>query len=565
MSNRLIRIRKLNEDSMAENETLKAVGAKPASSNAAAPNPTPAGVARAPMTELETLVRARYPLIYVVSWEEQRVAEEVAKVAERLGKRVFEWSATNGLVPYGTSAQSQKHKDTATTDPLIAMDTISSYVEPALYIFKDLHPFLKDSNIAIVRRMREMASTLKNTYKTIILVSPTFSIPCDLEKDVTVLDFELPAEKEFTALLGRIVEEVKANPKLDVSQVPKVREQIVHSLMGLTLSEGENVLAKALVRHHGLSEKSVAVILSEKEQIIRKNGLLEYYAANEDMSSVGGLDELKNWLQKRTVAFTDQARQFGLPAPKGVLLLGVQGCGKSLMAKAVSNIWKLPLLRFDVGKVFGSLVGSSEENVRRAIRVAESVSPVVFWVDEIDKAFRGSQGSSASTDGGTSARVFGTFLTWLNEKKRPVFVVATANDVTLLPPELLRKGRFDEIFFVDLPAAEERKEIFRVHLTKRKFNLEKFDLAKAAEVSDGFSGAEIEEAIVSAMFDAFYEKQNLTTERIITAVTQTVPLSKTMSEKMIELRKWATGRARSASREKYVSAHDQQNSQKENV
>jgi len=550
---------------MAENETLKAVGAKPASSNAAAPNPTPAGVARAPMTELETLVRARYPLIYVVSWEEQRVAEEVAKVAERLGKRVFEWSATNGLVPYGTSAQSQKHKDTATTDPLIAMDTISSYVEPALYIFKDLHPFLKDSNIAIVRRMREMASTLKNTYKTIILVSPTFSIPCDLEKDVTVLDFELPAEKEFTALLGRIVEEVKANPKLDVSQVPKVREQIVHSLMGLTLSEGENVLAKALVRHHGLSEKSVAVILSEKEQIIRKNGLLEYYAANEDMSSVGGLDELKNWLQKRTVAFTDQARQFGLPAPKGVLLLGVQGCGKSLMAKAVSNIWKLPLLRFDVGKVFGSLVGSSEENVRRAIRVAESVSPVVFWVDEIDKAFRGSQGSSASTDGGTSARVFGTFLTWLNEKKRPVFVVATANDVTLLPPELLRKGRFDEIFFVDLPAAEERKEIFRVHLTKRKFNLEKFDLAKAAEVSDGFSGAEIEEAIVSAMFDAFYEKQNLTTERIITAVTQTVPLSKTMSEKMIELRKWATGRARSASREKYVSAHDQQNSQKENV
>ena len=565
MSNRLIRIRKLNEDFMAENETLKAVGAKPASINAAAPNPTPSGVARAPMTELETLVRARYPLIYIVSWEEQRVGEEVAKVAERLGKRVFEWSATNGLVPYGTSAQSQKHKDTATADPLIAMDTISSYVEPAIYIFKDLHPFLKDSNIAIVRRMREMASTLKNTYKTIILVSPTFSIPCDLEKDVTVLDFELPAEREFTALLGRIVEEVKANPKLDVTQVPKVREQIVHSLMGLTLSEGENVLAKALVRHHGLSEKSVAVILSEKEQIIRKNGLLEYYAANEDMSSVGGLDELKNWLQKRTVAFTDQARQFGLPAPKGVLLLGVQGCGKSLMAKAVSNIWKLPLLRFDVGKVFGSLVGSSEENVRRAIRVAESVSPVVFWVDEIDKAFRGSQGSSASTDGGTSARVFGTFLTWLNEKKRPVFVVATANDVTLLPPELLRKGRFDEIFFVDLPATEERKEIFRVHLTKRKFNLERFDVAKAAEVSDGFSGAEIEEAIVSAMFDAFYEKQNLTTERIITAVTQTVPLSKTMSEKMIELRKWATGRARSASREKYVSAHDQQNSQKENV
>jgi ATP-dependent 26S proteasome regulatory subunit len=482
----------------------------------------------------------------VVSWEEQRLIDAVAKIAETLGKKVFEWSVTTGLVPYGTSIQSQKHKDAATQDPLVAMDTIVEYVEPALYVFKDFHPFLKEHNIAVVRRLREMAASLKNTYKTIIIVSPIFNLPPDLEKDITVVDFDLPSAREFSTLLDRIVNEVKSNPKLDTTQVPKVREVIVHSLMGLTLSEGENVLAKALVQHHGFNTKSVEVILSEKKQIIRKNGLLEYYDAQEDLNSVGGLDELKNWLLKRTVAFTDQARQFGLPAPKGILLLGVQGCGKSLMAKAISKIWKLPLLRFDVGKVFGSLVGSSEENVRRTIKIAESVSPVVFWVDEIDKAFRGSRGSGASTDGGTSARVFGTFLTWLSEKQKPVFVVATANDVTMLPPELLRKGRFDEIFFVDLPSHAERKDIFRVHLAKRKFVPEKFDLEALSRTSNGFSGAEIEEAIVSSMFDVFYEKQDLDTERILAALTQSVPLSKTMSEDVDKLRQWASGRARMA-------------------
>jgi SpoVK/Ycf46/Vps4 family AAA+-type ATPase len=261
---------------------------------------------------------------------------------------------------------------------------------------------------------------------------------------------------------------------------------------------------------------------------------------------VGGLDALKSWLLKRAAGFTDQARQFGLPSPKGVLLLGVQGCGKSLMAKTISNTWQLPLLRFDVGKVFGSLVGSSEQNVRRAIKVAESVAPVVFWVDEIDKAFRGSRGSGASTDSGTSARVFGTFLTWLSEKNKPVFVVATANDVSALPPELLRKGRFDEIFFVDLPAFAERKAIFEIHLKKRKIDPALFDVDALSRASAGYSGAEIEEVVISAMFDMFYEKQNMTTERLLKSIQQTVPLSKTMSEDIDSLRKWAEGRARSA-------------------
>ncbi|MHC4745408.1 MAG: AAA family ATPase [Planctomycetota bacterium] len=501
------------------------------------------------MSELEVLIRARYPLIYVVSWEEQRLIREVSQIASRLDKNVFEWSITTGLVPAGTSLQSQKHRDTATEDPLVALGQVIEHVDPALYVFKDFHPFLKCQNMSVLRRLREVAASMQNTYKTIVIVSPMLEMPPELEKDITVIDYDLPNANHFAAMLDRIIQQVKGNPKLDVNIDPKMREQIVHALLGLTLAEGENVLAKALVCHRSLAQRSLEVIHSEKKQIIRKSGLLEYYDAEEDLNSVGGLDALKNWLRKRTVAFSDQARQFGLPAPRGVLLLGVQGCGKSLMAKTISNIWQLPLLRFDVGRVFGSLVGSSEQNIRRAIKVAESVAPVVFWIDEIDKAFRGSRGSGASTDGGTSARVFGTFLTWLSEKKEPVFVVATANDVSLLPPELLRKGRFDEIFFVDLPAFPERKEIFTVHLAKRRLDPARYDLDNLANCSAGYSGAEIEEAVISALFDAFYSKERMSTEKLIGGVRQTVPLSKTMSENIEGLRAWAQGRARSATSE----------------
>jgi SpoVK/Ycf46/Vps4 family AAA+-type ATPase len=255
---------------------------------------------------------------------------------------------------------------------------------------------------------------------------------------------------------------------------------------------------------------------------------------------------LKDWLNKRVVAFTAEAHAFGLPAPKGILLLGVQGCGKSLCAKAVSRLWQLPLLRFDMGRMFGSLVGSSEENVRRAIGVAESIAPAVLWVDEIDKAFVGSQ-SSGVTDGGTTARVFGTFLTWLSEKSAPVFVVATANDVSQLPPELLRKGRLDEIFYVDLPSDEERAEIFRIHIAKRNRRPEDFDFPALVAASHDFSGAEIEEAIISALYDAFYAKEELTTAHVLAGLSQTVPMAKTMAEKIAAQRNWAKGRARNAS------------------
>jgi SpoVK/Ycf46/Vps4 family AAA+-type ATPase len=368
----------------------------------------------------------------------------------------------------------------------------------------------------------------------------------DLDKDVTVLQFGLPKAAEFNRLLDRILEDLRDKPKVRITLTPEAREKLVHAASGLTLKEAENVFAKTLVLDGKIDADDVRIVFSEKQQIIRKSGLLEYYESQERFSHVAGLDNLKLWLNKRTMAFTDRALEFGLPAPKGVLLLGVQGCGKSLCAKAASSLWKLPLLRLDIGRMFGSLVGSSEENMRRAIQTAESVAPAILWIDEIDKAFSGTQGSAGS-DGGTSSRVFGTFLTWLSEKTAPVFVIATANDISHLPAELLRKGRVDEIFFVDLPNESERREVLRIHLQKRGWDPASFDLDDLVRQSDGFSGAEIEEAIVSGLFDAFSKETGLSTDILKTGLAETVPLSKTMSEELNRLRSWAQGRARPAS------------------
>jgi SpoVK/Ycf46/Vps4 family AAA+-type ATPase len=346
--------------------------------------------------------------------------------------------------------------------------------------------------------------------------------------------------------LDKILAEVTQVKQINVDFDGDGRERLLQASLGLTLGEAENVFAKIIVKGERLSGDDVDDVFAEKQQIIRKSGLLEYYATSESFANVGGLTVLKDWLNKRALAFSSEAREFGLPPPKGILMLGVQGCGKSLCAKAVSTQWKLPLLRFDMGRMFGSLVGSSEENVRRAIAVAESVAPTILWVDEIDKAFAGSQGSGA-VDGGTTARVFGTFLTWLSEKSAPVFVVATANDISQLPPELLRKGRLDEIFFVDLPSREERMEIFRIHIGKRGREASHFDLSSFADASVNFSGAEIEEAINSALYDAFYAREQLKTAHILTALGQTVPLAKTMDDQIGNLRVWAQGRARNAS------------------
>lgn len=498
--------------------------------------------------EIEYLIRARYPILYLVTGEEDRVVSLVADIAKRWQKTVFEWTCTSGMVPLGTSIHSQKTRHSATKDPLTALDHVVDHVEPALFVFKDLHPFLTRSNHAVVRRLKDIASHLKNTRKTIIIVSPILEVPPEIEKEITVIQFPLPGLNEMSELIGRVADEVSALRNVVIDLDAHGCERLAQAALGLTLAEAENVLAKIIVKHERLSGDLVGEMFVEKQQIIKKNGLLEYYAAAETFDVVGGLDILKEWVRKRGKAFTPEARAFGLPAPKGMLLLGVQGCGKSLCAKAVSTLWQVPLLRFDVGRVFGSLVGSSEENIRRAIAVAESIAPAVLWVDEIDKAFAGSAGS-ALVDGGTTARVFGTFLTWLSEKTAPVFVVATANDISQLPPELLRKGRLDEIFFVDLPNETERAEIFRIHIRKRQRDDSKFDIARLVAASDQFSGAEIEEAVISALYDAFDDGREVTTEDILASLRQAVPLARTMAEQIQRLRQWAEGRARNASKQ----------------
>jgi AAA+ superfamily predicted ATPase len=500
---------------------------------------------RSALEEIEVLIRARYPILYIVSWEEQRVQDWLVEVAQKRNKRVFEWSYSTGIVPAGTSVQSQRPRTSTTKDPLAALDHVIDQVDPALYLFKDLHPFLTRNNFAVIRRLKEIGLQLKNSYKTIVLISPTMELPPELEKEVTVIDFPLPETKDISALLDRIVHEVKQQPNIKIDIAPEARERLLKAALGLTLSEAENVFAKILVNGGRLSEEDIQAVFSEKRQIIRKSGLLDYYETDARFEQVGGLQHLKEWLRKRALAFADKARDFGLPPPKGVFLLGVQGCGKSLCAKAVSGLWGMPLLRLDVGRMFGSLVGSSEENMRRAIQVAESIAPVVLWIDEIEKAMAGSK-SSGSTDSGTTARVFGTFLTWLSEKKSSVFVIATANNISDLPPELLRKGRFDEIFFVDLPNDEERREILRIHLTLRKREAAEFDVERLARDAAGFSGAEIEEAIVSALYDAYSEDKPLSTEHVAKALAETVPLSRTMESELARLRAWADGRARLA-------------------
>jgi SpoVK/Ycf46/Vps4 family AAA+-type ATPase len=493
--------------------------------------------------ELETLIRARYPIVYVVSWEEERVESAIRQIAADRGKKLYQWTITQGMV------LNPSNRNDATTNPIQALDFVMDSRDPAVFLLKDFHAFLND--VTIIRRLRDLTLALKRSFKTIIILAPLLKLPMELEKEVTVLEYSLPSMEELDALLEGIIQSVRANSQIDVNLSHSQREQILKAAMGLTANEAENVFAKSLVEKRRFD---VDVVLSEKEQIVRKSGILEYYPATEAFSGVGGMDYLKDWMDKRTVAFTEKARAFGLPNPKGILLLGVQGCGKSLSAKAVASLWKLPLLRMDVGKIFGGIVGQSEENIRKAIRIAESTAPNVVWIDELEKGFAGTQ-SSGISDGGTTARVFGTFITWLNDKTAPCFVVATANDVSSLPPELMRKGRFDEIFFVDLPSIQERKEILKIHIEKRKRDSSKFDLDAIGAATAGFSGAEIEQIVVSALYDAFSDNQDIATASLVEEAKRSVPLSVTMSERIAELREWARTRARPASSEPAEPVH----------
>ncbi len=487
--------------------------------------------------ELSILIQAQYPLIYLLTPEEERAEQAVATIAQaKPQRRTFIWTVTHGIVEYGQPRTLTQHN---TVSPQAAVEWVVRQREPGIYIFKDLHPFI--DNPEVTRWLRDAIAGFKGAQKTIVLMSPVQSIPIELEKEVVVLDFPLPTMTELDEVLNQQLA-LTRNRRIST----ETREKLLKAALGLTLDEAQKVYRKAQVSTNKLTEEEVNIVLSEKKQLIRRNGILEYVEEDETIEAVGGLDELKRWLKQRSNAFTERAREYGLPQPKGMLILGVPGCGKSLIAKTTSRLWGLPLIKLDMGRVYdGSMVGRSELNLRNALRTAESISPAILFIDELDKAFAGSTGS-ADSDGGTSSRIFGTFLTWMQEKKSPVFVMATANRVERLPGEFLRKGRFDELFFVDLPTQEERKEIFKIHLSKRRGDISRFDLEGLSKACEEYSGAEIEQAIVAAMYQAFSENREFTHLDMIAAIKSTTPLSKTMTEQVTALRDWARQRARPA-------------------
>ena len=494
--------------------------------------------------EIATLVRARYPLLAVMSWEEERVLANLSTVAEQLDKKLFEWSITRGFINHRNAHNPRSEGKKGTRDPVVVLKEVLDLTEPCLVVLKDFHQFLREP--AVRRGLRDIARALRFTNTTVVIVAPPFSIPQDLEKDITIVDFPLPNVVEIHDLLRRIEAEVTAPGQgFEVTRDPEGRKRLVEAALGLTLGEAENVYARILVEHSRLTSEEVPAVFSEKKQIIRKSGLLEYVEVRERLEDIGGLNSLKRWLTERQIGFTERAREFGLPTPRGVLLTGVQGCGKSLAAKAVAALYGMPLLRLDMGSVFGSLVGESESQIRKALALAQSISPCVLWIDEIDKGLAGLKGSGSS-DSGTAQRVFGTLVTWMQENTRPVFVIATANNITVLPPELLRKGRFDEIFFVDLPDLVARELIFRIHLRRLKRNPADFDLMPLAEITDGFSGAEVEAAVIAGLFRALSQTRELETGDIVAAIAETFPLSRTMGEEILRIREWAKGRARNA-------------------
>ena len=393
---------------------------------------------RSSKAEIEDLIKARYSLIWVTSPEETRVEESLKRLCVEREMRLEVWSITEG---FKTVANGQGTRDVK--DPMKAIDHVLRAEGRALFVLRDFHPFLKEP--AVVRRLRDAATDLRKTKKSLCVLSPTTKIPPELEKSISaVLDWDLPNRQEIEAAARKVLPALPAATQQVIESDPQFMERVVESALGLTLVEAENVFAKSAVRTHTFD---LETILEEKKQIIRKSGLLEYYEHREEFSDVGGMEILKDWLVKRRAAFGSRAKDFGLPLPKGILLIGVPGTGKSLTAKAVGALWQMPLLRLDVGKIFAGLVGSSEENMRSVIKTAEAIAPAILWIDELEKGFSGTQ-SSGSTDGGTTSRVFSTFITWLQEKTTPVFVIATANNVHQLPPELLRKGRFDEILLL---------------------------------------------------------------------------------------------------------------------
>lgn len=476
-------------------------------------------------------IRAGYPGIYLVSCEEARIEAEMKLITGSCGHKLYAWSISEGLIDTSDGRIIQAN------DPIQMLEAVAELPENTVVLLKDFHQFLEDGNPVLVRRVKESLRVGKSKGKTLVTVGCRLALTPELEREWVVVQFALPDKEQLGLVLENIAVSAKlAGPKGDE------RETLLDAASGLTSIEAENAFALSVVESGRLA---ASIVAREKSAEVKKGGLLEVYPLAASLDDIGGLDCLKSWLTQRRDAFGQEAKAYGLPSPKGLLIVGIPGTGKSLTAKATASVFNRPLLKLDAGRLFAGLVGQSESNLRSVIATVEAIAPCVLWVDEIEKGLNGSKSSGVS-DGGTASRVLGTFLSWLQDRRARVFVVATANDVTQLPPELLRKGRFDELFFVDLPNQQEREAIWRIQISKFQRNPEEFDLVQLSRATEGLTGSEIEQLFIDSLHEGFSRREEPTDLSIAMLLNDLVPLSKLMSEQVNGLRQWAKGRARGA-------------------
>lgn len=491
-------------------------------------------------TALETIrerILCRFPLMFLTTWEEERWEGELASLALDMERGLVIWTATDGAAP-ALDTGDESHRV-----PAVFIDQIRSYPKDHVFLIKDFHPCLRDP--IVVRHLRDLVPSLAEQRKTILLMGPVDDVPVDLQRDAVSLDLPLPGLDEMREELRDVLIQRQHRGEPNIKLSKREQERLLKTVMGLSANQARQSMARALLGKSKIDDDVYEMLISEKSQMVQGSDLLEFQQLQEGVGDIGGLDSLKEWIGKRGEAFSEKARKRGIPSPKGVLLLGVQGCGKSLTARAVARMLSFPLIRLDVSTLLSADQGQSEKNMRNVLSLTEMISPAVLWIDEVEKGFSGVDADGGASDT-TMIRLMGAFLTWMQEKPAPVFVVATANSVTSLPPEMLRRGRFDELFFVDLPNYHERKDIFDIHLNKRLISPDQFDLGRLSDMTEGFSGAEIEQVVLTAMVESFNKGDALNQNEMEIASEDTVPLSVTMEEKIFQLREWARTRCRPA-------------------
>jgi SpoVK/Ycf46/Vps4 family AAA+-type ATPase len=491
-----------------------------------------------PLSDLALMIQSRYPFIAVETSEEDRLETTLAEIATDLRVPFFVWTVTTGLHRHGVPNAIYDSQQ-----PLKGLNNVATMTGEAIFLMKDLHRYLGEP--AVVRKCLDLAPAFGHDRRVIVMSAVKVELPAELEPMTARLTLALPDAAELKSVVKRVVADCSRERPVSMGLSPADLDRLVDRLRGFTAFEAERAITQAIVRDNTLDARDIDFIIELKKQMLRKDGVLEYVSPEENLAEVGGFKNLKAWLEKRKKAFTPEAKTFGLEPSRGILLLGVQGSGKTLVARAVAREWGLPLLKMEPGRLFDKYIGETEKNLERALRMAEQMAPCVLMIDELEKGLSYNPGGDA--DAGLSKRVFGRLLAWLQDRKAAVFVVATSNDIGQLPPELTRKGRFDEIFFVDLPNAEERREIFAIHLRKRKRDPRLFDLAELVAASDGFSGAEIEQAVVAALYTAFSRGVEVTSAILVEDLKATKPLSVTRAESINALREWARDRTVMAS------------------